>query len=82
MLLKDNRAPHIFALCETFLDEKTSNHDLEINNFVFGRRDRSHKKVGGIFVYLNNAIMYERLSNLESDDIESMYLKVKSMHSK
>jgi len=82
LLLKDNRAPHIFALCETFLDEKTSNHDLEINNFVFERRDHSHKKGGGILVYLNHAIMYEQLSNLESDDIESMYLKVKSMHSK
>jgi len=30
----------------------------------------------------NNAIMYERLSNLESDDIESIWLKVKPMHSK
>ena len=26
--------------------------------------------------------MYERLSNLESDDIESIWLKVKPMHSK
>ena len=59
MLLKDNRASHIFAFCETMLDEKTSNHDLEINNFVFERRDRSHKKGGGILVYLNNANMYK-----------------------
>ena len=81
LLLKDNSAPHIFAFCETFLDEKTSNHDLEINNFVFERRDGSYKKGGGILVYLNNAIMYERLSNLESDDIESIWLKVKPMHS-
>ena len=82
MLLKDNRAPHIFAFCETFLDEKTSIHDLEINIFVFERRDHSHKKGGGILVYLNNAIMYERLSNLESGDIESIWLKVKPKHSK
>ena len=77
LLLKDNRAPHIFGFCETLIDEKTSTHDLEIDNFVFERRDRSHKKGGGILVYLNNAIMYERLSNLESDDIESIWLKVK-----
>ena len=82
MLLKDNRAPHIFGFWETFLDEKTSIHDLEIDNFVFERRDHSHKKGGGILVYLNNAIMYERLSNLESGDIESIWLKVKPMHSK
>ena len=81
-IVKDNRAPHIFAFCETFLDETTSIRDLEINNFVFERRDRSHKKGGGILVYLNNAIMYERLSNLESDDIESIWLKIKPMHSK
>ena len=73
MLLKDNRASHIFAFCETMLDEKTSIHDLEIDNFVFERSDRSYKKGGGgILVYLNNAIMYERLSNLESDDSESI----------
>jgi len=62
--------------CETFLDEKTSIHDLEIYNFVFERRDRSHKKGGGILVYLNNDIMYV------SDDIESIWLKVKPMHNK
>ena len=55
---------------------------MEINNFVFERRDRSHKKCSGSLVYLNNGIMYERLSNLESDDIESIWLKVKPMHSK
>ena len=82
MLLKDNGESHIFAFCETFLDETTSIRDLEINNFVFERRDRSHKKCSGSLVYLNNGIMYERLSNLESDDIESIWLKVKPMHSK
>ena len=45
---------------------------MEINNFVFERRDGSHKKGGGILVYLNNANMYERLSNLESGDSESI----------
>ena len=50
LLLKDNRAPHIFGFCETLIDEKTSIHDLEIDNFVFERRDRSHKKGGGILV--------------------------------
>lgn len=39
-----NNKPHILGLCEIFLDDKTGDNVLHINNYSFIRKDCSGKK--------------------------------------
>ena len=63
------------------MSKETIIHTFTLLCFTFFQNN-TVRTLCTILVYLNNAIMYERLSNLESDDIESIWLKVKPMHSK
>ena len=62
------------------MSKETIIHTFTLLCFTFFQNN-TVRTLCTILVYLNNAIMYERLSNLESDDIESIWLKVKLMHS-
>ena len=75
--LKQENSPVIFGVAETFLGEYTLDHEISITNYVFERRDRKgRKKGGGIVVYIANSISYRRRSDLESDDIEAIWIEV------
>ena len=55
----------IFSLAETFLTEKVENINLNIDGFVFERRDRVGKLGGGLLIYIANHIIYKRRNDLE-----------------
>jgi len=66
----------IFGLSETFLTGSINDTDLLINDFVFERKDRSKKAGGGLIIYLKKNISYVRRFDLESSDIETIWLQV------
>ncbi|MCG8066696.1 MAG: hypothetical protein JAY84_02445 [Candidatus Thiodiazotropha taylori] len=84
ILLNSTANLDILGLCETFLDENTDNDILHMNGFNFERKDRSTlkqgslttKRGGGITLYIADHIKYTRRTDLETADIESIWLEV------
>ena len=72
----------IFGLCETFLDDKTSNNNLSISGYNMERKDRKIKKGGGILVYLKDSLTYSRRYDMENDDIETIWLQLNFPYTK
>ena len=80
--LQKKNSPHFLGLCETFLTDNVHNDLLHINNYIIERRDRSHKKGGGLLVYIDANLTYKRRNDLETTDIESLWLEVSGKHCK
>ena len=75
ILLQNSQSLHILGLCETFLSESTGNGELHVDQYLFERKDRSHKAGGGLFVvYLSESRNYKRRLDLESSNIETIWL--------
>ena len=72
----------LLAISETFLTPQHTNNLLNINNFVFERRDRLDKHGGGVCLFIHNTVHYERISSLESALPESVAILVKQPHTK
>ncbi len=78
--LKEN--PYdIFTLSETWLDSSVDDSEIHIPGYVIERADRN-RHGGGVAVYIKNDIQYERRSDVEHNDIESLWLEVKQMYKK
>lgn len=75
--LGGNNSSDIFGLVETFLTAEVSESDISIPNFSIERRDRLHKKGGGIVIYLKENVPYKRRYDLETDGIESIWVEIK-----
>ena len=84
LLLSSSTKVDILGLCETFLDDKTDDDILHIQGFNFERKDRSLLKQGtlntkrgcGVVVYIADHIKYKRRSDLESSEVESIWLEI------
>ena len=65
------------AICESWLDEKIKNESLEIPGFgeIF-RKDRPGEAYGGVALYLGEEIHHERRLDLESENLELMWVSL------
>ena len=50
---------------------------IEGYNKPYNRRDRTGNRYGGICTYVSESIVSRRLSDLEPDDIELMWIELK-----
>ena len=74
----------ILGLCETFLDENTDDIILQMEGFNSERKDRAAlrqgvlntKRVGGVVVYIADHIKFKHWNDLESSEIESIWLEI------
>ena len=88
ILLNQTNSIDIFGLCETFLNETVDNDQVHINGFKFERKDRPNTvaypsgKGGGILIYVAEHIDYSRHKEIESSDIESVWIEVHIKNSK
>ena len=73
-ILNEANSLDIFGLAETFLTEKVENINLNIDGFVFERRDRVGKLGGGLLIYIANHIIYKRRHDLEQSDVENIWI--------
>jgi len=74
--LHENSSLDIVGFCETFLNDKTEINTISISGYSIVRRDRAISAGGGIIVYIKDSISFVRRHDLESDDIESIWLQI------
>ena len=84
LLLNTSSKLDILGLCETFLDENTDDTILQTEGFKFECKDREAlrqgtldtKRGGSVVVYIADHIKYKRRNDLESSEIESVWLEI------
>ena len=77
--------PSIFFINETWLNSTVEDNELNSDNYVFFRKDRSNGKGGGVLVYIRNCIPCIRRYDLESNDLsfnEIMVIDITLFNSK
>ena len=68
-------------MTETWLDQRTSNNTLSLNEYNLHRRDRVGDNHGGICVYAKQNIYSRRRYDIERPNIECVWIEV-SVHNK
>ena len=73
-LIDDNEVD-IACVTETWLSDEVPH--CVTDGYTCERRDRVDRRGGGVLTYIRNSIPYHRLSILECDDVESLWLLVR-----
>ena len=73
---------HIFSFCETFLNESVTDAECHIQGYATLRNDRKGKKGGGLISYVSHEMDYLHRVELQSDDIETLWIQIFSKNSK
>ena len=82
LILNSKNNVDVFGICETFLNQTVEDKILNIDGYQFERKDRENcttsnkTQRGGIIIYIAEQINYIRRYELESADIESVWLEV------
>ncbi|MCG8046167.1 MAG: reverse transcriptase domain-containing protein [Candidatus Thiodiazotropha endolucinida] len=66
----------VICISETWLDDRTSDEDIRIDNFKLFRRDRPGDHHGGICVYIRSNVYSKRRDDLELPNIECIWIEV------
>ena len=73
----------IVCLSETWLGESVCQDDLTILNFNGPhRKDRGYQEYGGVAIYTKNGLPTVRRSDVESDDLEIIWLEITTTQGK
>ena len=67
----------ILGLSETWLNEDFSNHMISIDGYKIERNDRDATGGGGVGCYINEKFNYLRRTDLETKELELMWLEIK-----
>ena len=65
----------IICVSESWLDNTISNKDIEIIGYSPFRKDRN-RHGGGVLIYVSDCFIVKRRSDLEHDDIESVWVEL------
>ena len=76
-ILIGNSYVGIYGVTETHLSSTILDSLLSITGYSLFRRDRCKGRGGGVAAYVSNYLDITRRSDLESDQIESLWLEVK-----
>ena len=71
----------IFTLSETHLDDTVSDAELKIDNYKLERVDRN-RRGGGVCVYIIDNLTYIRRLDLESHELEALWIEIKLPNTK
>ena len=66
----------VICITESWLDGRTSDNEIKIENFKLFRRDRPGDHHGGICVYVRNNIFSNRRHDLELPNIECLWVEI------
>ena len=67
----------IFSLSETSINEDFHNAFFNIWGYSFIRRDRKSGQGGGVRLYIRDRIDFARRLDLENDETESLWVKIR-----
>ena len=73
----DDNEVDIACVTETWLSDEVPHCVTDIDGYTCERRDRVDRRGGGVLTYIRNSIPYHRLSILECDEVESLWLLVR-----
>ncbi|CAB3980238.1 RNA-directed DNA polymerase from transposon BS [Paramuricea clavata] len=76
ILTQTNGLPDILFLIETWLDDAYTDNELEVPGYLLLRKDRSGNWGGGIVAYVRHEISFHRRTDLESNDLEIVWLEI------
>ena len=65
-LVSDSPSLDVYCLSETFLTETINDSYLCIDSYTFVRKDRLHKRGGGLIMYVRHVILYKRRKDLKA----------------
>ena len=66
----------VLGFCETFINDYFADSELYLKNYLMFRKDRQSNG-GGIIVYVKNNYPCWQRKDLESDNLETIWLEVK-----
>ena len=66
----------VACITETWFREYMDDTSLALEGFCLERKDRDHRRGGGVACYIRNDIEYNRLRELEDDMLEVLWIKV------
>ena len=87
-VMLSNATIDIFGVCETFLNQNTDDQTLTMPGYTHERKDRSDyddistsANGGGVLIYIRDQLNYVRRHDLESNEIESIWIEIKLKNS-
>ena len=78
----------VFGICETFLNPAIDDISINVQGYKIERKDRYESanavagKGGGVLIYVADHVDYERRIDLESTEVESIWIEIKMKNSK
>ena len=72
----------VICLTETWLDQRTSDDILALNEYSLYRRDRAGDAYGGICVFAKKELYSRRRNDLEMADVECIWLEIHNRNRK
>ena len=88
IMLDVSNCVDIFGACETFLNKSFEDSTVHVDGYNFERNCRQENplcvdsKGAGVLIYLADHINYSRRQDIESQDIESIWIEIKLRNSK
>ena len=88
IILSPEKCIDVFGICETFLNPAIDDISINVQGYKIERKDRYESanavagKGGGVLIYIADHIDYERRIDLESTEVESIWIEIKIKNSK
>ena len=88
IILSPEKTIDVFGICETFLTPAIDDISINIQGYKIERKDRYESsneisgKCGGVLIYVADHIEYERRIDLESSEVESIWIEIIIKNSK
>ena len=88
IILSPENGIDVFGICETFLNPSIDDISISLNGYKIERKDRcdsfseSTGNGGGVLIYVADHIDFVRRNDLESADVESIWIGIKIKNNK
>ena len=69
----------IICLNETFCDDSIADNEISLPDYSIERKDRN-RHGGGVAMYIRNNLTFVRRIDLETDDVECIWVEIKCKH--
>lgn len=72
-----NNSVSVICITETWFNDYMPTDSVCIQGYYCERRDRSNRRGGGVACYIKNSLQYDRLTDLNSDSQEVLWVRLR-----
>ena len=65
----------IMGVCETFIDSNVADNEISIDGYSIVKKNRN-RHGGGVLLYVQDGIDYSEITELASEQVESVWIKL------